>query len=232
MLAKIRFAVCVALASSACTYSYQPMSGLHRPFVVDMQQPNLADVRLEVVCVPGDLLSRSNASTLCNRLRTLFEQQGAIVATTLGEPVEFEDSLGPSDPANPVAERLDLRLELRAREEHRSFQPWSWLAFAFTFTLAPGTIESTFSQDIVLRDGTGFLLGRERMTGRIVEQYGAGAWAVSLAETRKRPKGDRKAQSIASQELSTDMYRRLSQTVFDARMRATVLREASAGVGR
>lgn len=216
---------CLALTISGCTYAYQPMSGLHRPYIVDVQADNLRDVRLTVVCVPKDLLSRSQANALCTRMRTLFENQGALVAVTLGEEPEFDDV--PEEGGDAV-ERLDLRLVLSAHEAHHSFHPLTWAAFLVTFTLAPGVIESTFVQEIELWDASGSLLARDHLTGRTIEYGGLGTWLVDRLTHLKRPKGERGAATAASKALSADLYQQLSQDVFDARMRATVLRAATA----
>ena len=80
----------LVLGASGCIHSYQPLSGLHRPVVVDPTQPNFQDVKLTVRCVPGGgLVNNEEARMLCRRVGQLFENQGATVVTwTTSRPVE------------------------------------------------------------------------------------------------------------------------------------------------
>lgn len=223
-------AVLSLAASPGCVHVYEPLSGLHRPVIVDPQAPNFRDLHLQVVCPPGDFVDRDEARDLCDHVGKLFENQGAIVTTTdrLGSP---DVSVTPDDA--PVGEtaaapRTDLVLELRARQLHYSNDPLSWVLCIATFTIVPAVTESTFAQDVTIRDGTGFLLVQDTMTGRIVRTVGVGTWFGNRVLDRLvRKKSDRLNSDAVHADLSTDLYGQLSQLVFNAKMRWEVLREAT-----
>ena len=52
----------LALGGSGCVHTYQPLSGLHRPVVIDTGVANFEGVRLAIYCPPGDLLDASEAA--------------------------------------------------------------------------------------------------------------------------------------------------------------------------
>jgi hypothetical protein len=220
-----RAAMALAVLSAGCVRLYQPLSGLHRPIVVDPQADNLPDVRLTVHCIPGEAFSQAESSVLCQRVGRLFENQGAQVRTLASARAPTaEDTYGDGgDRPRPV----DLTLELRSREEYLSNYPLSWLACIASFTIVPGVSESTFVMDVGIRDGSGFLLANDSLKGRLITRFGAGVWVGNklLDVTRKRP--DRITGDAFEQDLSSDLYGQLSQLVFNARMRATVLIESA-----
>lgn len=212
---------------------YQPLSGLHRPVAIDPQLPNFTDTRLDVRCIRGTLLNDAQAGVLCDRVETLFTNQGAEVHTYVGEgpldgdgPVVDAAEIG-SGSAAPAEPRTRLLVELRARETDESSHPWSWVLYAASFTVLPGVIESSFEQDIVIRDDTGFLLVSDTLEGRIITRYGLGPWLGNKVLDLTRKKADRLGEDAASKDLSADLYRQLSQDVFNAKMRARVLRPAT-----
>lgn len=217
------------LLLSGCTVRvYQPLAGFHRPVVVDPQMPNFVDTRLALHCIPGNGLSPGAAATLCQRVRTLFENQGALVESQLG--------FGPPDPLEPSAEPtpkearpIQLTVELRARNVHEAYHPLSWVLSVATLTLLPGVWEATFAQDIVIRDQTGFLLVTDSLEGRLVSRFGVGIWAGNALANVWRDEPDKIRKDSASADLSADLYRQLSQVVFNARMHAVVLSDAASG---
>ena len=204
------------------------MSGLHRPVVIDPQAANFVDVRLGVVCPPGGAVSAAEAQLLCDRVGKLFEVQGATVTTgaTRGRderPIGDE----PAAAAGP-AQTTDLVLELRSREVHTSNDPLSWVVCLATGTLVPAVTETTFAQDIVIRDGTGFLLASDSLQGRIVRTFGVGTWLGNgLLDLVWRKKADELTEKAMTADLSADLYTQLSQILFNAKMRWQVLREAT-----
>ena len=232
-----RFALALALlgAGPGCIHAYQPMSGLHRPVVVDPQAANFTDLRLTVVCPPGAYVSPAEAQMLCERVGKLFENQGARL-TTRGDGAEQEPGIG-EDPAGglaggqagrPAAPTTDLVLELRAQELHTRNDPLSWVLCIATGTLVPAVTESTFAQDVVIRDGTGFLLLTDRLEGRIVRTMGVGTWAGNrLLDVLWRKKEDELNDKAVHADVSADLYGQLSQLLFNARMRWKVLQEAT-----
>ena len=213
---------------------YQPLSGLHRPVAIDPQLPNFTDTRLDVRCIRGTLLNDSQAGVLCDRVETLFTNQGAEVHTYVGEgpldgdgPVADALEIGAGEGAAPVEPRTRLLVELRARETAASIHPFSWVLYAASFTVIPGVIESSFSQEILIRDDSGFLLVSDTLEGRIVTRYGLGPWLGNQLLNLTREKADKLTEDTARKDLSADLYRQLSQDVFNAKMRARVLRQAT-----
>lgn len=207
---------------------YQPLSGLHRPVVVDPQLPNLRDVNLAVYCVPGDYLAPEETRRLCRRVGALFENQGALVSTyTQDRRAPQEELETPASGDDQTGPRTDLTLELRSRETHSNRNPLSVVLCWATFSMVPAVTETSFAQDVVIRDGTGFLLVSDTLQGRLVRYFGLGTWAVNKAmDLTWRDEADRLSGDAASQDLSDDMYRQLSQLMFNAKMQWEVLQEA------
>lgn len=223
-----------------CVRFYQPMSGLHRPVVVDPRLPNFQDLRLTVRCVPEDLLNAQEANALCSRVEALFENQGAEVITTTSAHGAPDDELAAAPPTadaaeapadgatGPVPARTELTLELRARRLHQSHHPVSWVACIASFTVLAGITEHTFAQDVVIRDATGFPLVTESLEGRIVEQFGLGPWAGNvLLDLVARDEADDLAGDAFDRVVSADVYRQLSQMMFNAKMQWEVLQQTS-----
>ena len=228
-----QIALGLALSSSGCLVRvYQPMNGLHRPVVVDPQAANFLDVRLTVHCVPEDLLDAQEANTLCQRVGTLFENQGAQVTTTTRLHGGLDDPLGGSadaaDEQQPPATALTL--ELRARELHQSTHPLSWLVCLGTFTLVPAVTESTFAQDVIIRDDTGSVLINESLEGRLVRYFGVGTWVGNqILDLVWRNEEDKLTGDVIHRDLSSDLYRQLSQLLFNAKMQWQVLQQSPSG---
>jgi hypothetical protein len=213
------------------------MSGLHRPVVVDPRLPNFPDTRMDVHCVPGDFLSNEETGALCQKVGALFEMQGALVTTHLSAgrseddvvdeaPTEAADGEeGP--PVDDAAPRTELTLELRSRRLHVSRHPLSWALCVASFTLLSGVTEYTFAQSVVIRDGSGFLLLSDSLEGRIVRRFGFGSWAGNAVFDLWREDADKLTGDVADRNLSADLYQQLSQLVFNAKMHAEVLQQAS-----
>jgi hypothetical protein len=224
-------ALTLSAAPGCVVRLYQPLSGLHRPVVTDPRVPNFGDTRLDVHCVPGDLLNEQQAGALCQKVRALFENQGAEVRTFLSAGrAEGDDLLaeGQEEPAAEAGPRTELSLELRARKVHASNHPLSWALCVASFTLLPGTFESTFAQDVVVRDGSGFLLLNDTLEGRLVTRFGFGVWATNAIFDLWRPEEDEVLGDASNRELSADLYRQLTQLVFNAKMHAEVLEQGPA----
>jgi hypothetical protein len=239
----LRSTAALALALGLCSVStgcivrvYQPMSGLHRPVVVDPRLPNFQDVKLDIHCVPDGLLNGQEASALCQKVGLLFENQGALVRTHISEGrFEDEDYEGgpdseegaevPADAEPPTA----LTLELRAREVHSSNDPLSWAFCLASLTIVPAITEATFVQDVVIRDGSGFLLVSDSLEGRLVRRFGAGPWVGNAIADLWRAEEDKLSGERASRDLSDDLYLQLSQLAFNAKMHAEVLQSGLVG---
>ena len=218
------------VGAPGCVHVYQPMNGFHRPILVDTQAPNFPDLNLTVVCLPGELVNRTESRHLCQRVGKLFENQGAKVTTVTSDRRFGEEALEDdgSEEEAPVEHPTDLVLELRARRLHLTSEPLSWIFCIGSATLIPAVTEATFAQDVEIRDGTGFLLIRDSMEGRLVRTFGVGSWLGNkLLDLVWRKKDQRISGKAAHRDLSADLYGQLSQLVFNAKMRWTVLREAT-----
>ena len=223
-------AVLLSMTASGCLVRvYQPMSGFQQPVVVDPGAPNFTDVRLTVNCVQGDFLTRSETSNLCRRVGSLFENQGALVETVdnavFGGGGVDEDRAASGAP-EPTT---DLVLELRARRLQGSNTSLSWIVCLGTFTILPAISESMFAQDVVIRDGTGFLLLSDTLEGRVIQRFGFGPWLGNQLMDLTRPKADRLSNEAAERHLSEDMYGRLSQLAFNAKIQWMILQESQSG---
>ena len=228
----LRALLLVGLAG--CVRSYQPLSGLHDPRVIDPIVPNFRDVTLDVHCVPTRYLGRLESAKLCRRVGTLFENQGAVVRTythARGAGAALDDALAqPLDDGVPLEERTALVLELRARQVHKARHPLSWALFSVSFSLLPGVIEETFAQVVEIRDASGFLLARDTMEGRIVQSFGAGVWAGNkILDWTIRPPEEELTGEALQRDLSGDLYGQLSQLMFNAKVQQQVLETAVRG---
>jgi len=221
-------------AATGCVRVYQPMSGLHQPVVVDPTAPNLAGVGLAVRCVPGKELNHTESAALCRRVGTLLENQGARVTTSISAATEedpYAALIEEQSDAAPVT--TELSLELRAERTHRANNMLSWAIAVGTLSLVPARLESSFAQTVTIRDANGFQLVSDTLEGRIVHYYGVGAVVGNFVlDLLWRDKDERLSGNTAKRELSADLYGRLSQMMFNARMQAEVLEQASASVPR
>jgi hypothetical protein len=218
--------------SSGCIVRvYQPLSGLHAPVVVDPQAENLSDVRLAVTCLSGDFLSRQETLGLCRKMEALFEIQGAeVTLVDSGSAFSQSDEVSASSESDVEAvarPRTDLSLELRSREIHKSVNPLSWVLSIGTFTVLPAVSDSTFAQDVVIRDETGFLLVSDSLQGRVIRRFGVGSWLGNAIADLGREKEAKLSAGSAERDLSQDLYGQISQLVFNAKIQWRVLTESA-----
>jgi len=219
--------------SAGCVPIYQPLRGLNTPVVIDTQVRNLAGVRLTIHCVPGGMLTPLTAQELCQKVGVVFENQGALV-TTIATPGGVEGGLDdPSEAASSAMPETDLDLEIRTRVIHQAHNPMLWVLCVLTLTIVPSSTEYTFEHDVVIRDGTGFLLAEETLQGRMVQQFGIAAWTGNaLFNWVWRLPEDDITYETMRHDLSTDLYRQLSQAVFNAKMRWLVLQQTPPAAAR
>jgi len=209
---------------------YQPVAGLQSPAVVDPSAANFVDLKLSVYCLPGDFLEPQEASALCQKVSLLFENQGAVVQTsTTARGLRDGDlaaELGQTDAE--AGGPADLVLEIRSRRLHQSNDTLWWAASLSTLTIVPAITESTFAQDVVVRDASGFVLVSDSLQGRLVRRFGVGAWAGNAVLNKLlREEPDKVTQDSAGEALSDDLYRQLSQLVFNADVQRRVLQESA-----
>lgn len=225
-------AAAVLLSEIGCVHTYQPMSGLHDPVIVDIQAPNFTDVNLTIHCIPGVDLSPQEASVLCENVGVLFRNQGAKVRTVTTSRALQDDALG-GELGESAAEEdaeapTDLLLELRGRRLNESNDPLLWALCYASLTMVPAVSEFTFAQDAVVRDGSGFLLSTDTVQGRIVRQFGGSVWLGNrILDRLVREERDEVTGDAAKNDLSEDLYRQLSQMVYNAKVQWQVLQAAS-----
>ncbi len=218
----------LGLLATGCVQTYQPMSGLHRPIVVDPRASNLVGMEVIVHCVPGDKLGPQDASRLCRNVGALFANQGAQVRTFSEATLRTDDALDSLSDSEASSDGADLIVELRSRRVHESDDPLLWLLCYSTFTLVPAVTEFTFAQDVTIRDGEGFLLVTDTLQGRLIRRFGVSVWAGNkLLDWLWREEGEQLTKEAANRDLSEDMYGQLSQLVFNAKMQQQVLQEAT-----
>ena len=211
-------AALLALALSGCVTVYQPLVSLQRPSVIDPHVVNFEGVRLLVRCVPGDALDEDEAEQLCSNLRSLFTNQGAQVEVEVAQP-GFEGY------AEAKKAKPDLVMELRARLLHSDSPTFLWVLSVATLTLVPAVTDSTFAQDIVIRDGQGFLLVSDSLQARFVRYTGVGLWAVNAGlDLLVRAPSEKLTGDAPKQDFTRDFHAQLSQLAFNARMRSAVLK--------
>lgn len=223
--------VALLALSTGCVPIYQPLRGLNTPVVIDTQVQNLAGVRLTVHCVPGGMLTPLTAQELCQKVGVVFENQGALVTAvaTPGGVEGLDDSPATASSTMPAT---DLDLEIRTRVIHQAHNPMLWVLCVLTFTIVPASTEYTFEHDVVIRDGTGFLLAEETLQGRMVQQFGIAAWAGNGLFNLWRLPQDEISYKAMKDDLSTDLYRQLSQAVFNAKMQWLVLQQTPPAAAR
>lgn len=215
---------------------YQPLSGLHQPIVVDPAVRNFEGLKLVVHCVPGDYLDRSQNRTLCRRVSTLFENQGAEVRTVDTDTVRSDPFSGSGGSGGSQQQAqddpwerdgTDLIVEIRSRMIAKNNRTLSWTIAAATWTLLPAVDDRIFAQDITVRGGDGFLLAQDVYKARLIRRTGVGVWAGNwIVDRVARDPEDRLTGDAAERDLSADMYGQLTQIVYNARIRQELLREA------
>ena len=218
----------IALAWSlrACVTVYQPLSALQRPVLVDPQAPNLSDVHITLHCLSNEFLERNDAQLLCRRLTSLFIHQGADVVSANDVGLDEYDETETAGDANEKPIRLTVTL--RARLLHKETNPLLWTLSFMTTTLVPAFSEYSFAQDISITDESGSLLVYESLEGRFMIHFGVIYWAITkVIDWVVREPNERVSGDAAQDDFSRDFYGQLSQLVFNARMRQSLLQSGS-----
>jgi hypothetical protein len=207
----------LAALCSGCITVYQPLSSLQRPVVVDPRLANFEDARMLVRCHPSEDLPRDGAELLCRNVSTLFRNQGAHVDVDI--PTEGTPGRSHEGP------QADVVLDVKSKLVHQAGSMVLDLACYFTATLIPTYGEESYSQEITVRDGQGALLASDVLHSRFVHYIGAGVWAVNwVLDLLVRPENEKLTGDVANRSFSRDLYGQLSQLMFNARVRAQVLR--------
>lgn len=218
-----------SLGLGGCVTLYQPLSGLQTPIAVDPSESNFPGLRLLVRCLEGDF-STANASRLCRVVEQSFSNQGALV-TVVAKDEELKTEL---DAANVEADAADttqdvLFLELQAKKVADNTDTLSWTFSFLTLTLFPAKSEYVFVQEVAVRNQQGTRLATAELKGRVIRRFGLGYWSINgianlLGRNDEQDQNDRGFRT----RLSSDVLGQLSQIVFNARLRQSILAELPA----
>jgi hypothetical protein len=211
----ILIGVVALLFLSGCVTVYQPLVGLQRPYAVNpLASNNFEGTRLLVRCHDADGVE---ADELCPKLRSMFSKQGAAVSTELVRPNR-------SIASAPRGEAPQFIIDVKSKVISRSSSPISWILNVVSFTLVPGFMEATFGQDVVVRDGEGFILAQGGFQERFVTSFGFGVWALNgLMNWLVRPKDQQVDADGQRAEFTQDFQGHMSQLLYNARVRSRVM---------
>lgn len=204
----------MGLLSGCVATFYQPLTSLQKPVLVDMQAPNFQGRNMLIRCYKNEHFDAGSASKVCKNVRTLFVNQGAQVLTQT--PEEGRAVAFPENEKTP-----DLVVDIRSRKTRVENSPAALTVLhGLTFTLVPVFTESQFTQDVIIRDGTGFILTQDTLSARIVEYSGVLVGGLKSLEGAIQKNDPNQAEL---QKYSTDFYGQLSQLAFHAHMRARAM---------
>jgi len=207
----------VLVLISGCVTVYQPLVSLQRPVAIDPGLPNFEGQRVLVRCFPGEYLDAQEATTLCKHVRRLFTNQGAQVTAVVPR-----GAVSVATDAKP--DRPDLIIDLQARLLQEDNNGLLWIVSGLSLTLIPAITDTTFAQDVTIRDADGALLLSDTLQGRFVRYFGFGTWAVNATlDVLVREPSEKLTGDVAEHDFSRDFYRQLSQLAFHARMRDRVM---------
>jgi len=206
--------VLLGVAASGCVTVYQPLVGLHRPTAVDVRRENFVDATVLVRCHPDDSV---DPGELCRNLRSMLSKQGATVTTEIPRAQGRIESRFSAPPDFTI----DVTSKLLAEQPAGLW----WLVNIASLTLVPATSEALFSQDVTVRDAQGFLLSQENLQERFIFSFGLGIWALNgVLDLLVRPASEQVTGTVASEEFTKDFHGRVSQLLYNAQVRARVMR--------
>jgi hypothetical protein len=209
----------VLLLLPGCVTVYHPLVSLQRPVAIDPGLPNFQGQRVLLRCFPGEYLRPKEAAILCRHVRRLFTNQGARVQAEVPR-----GAVNLPAGAGPKAARPDLIIDLQARLLHEENSALLWIVSGLSLTLIPAITDTTFAQDVTIRDADGALLLSDTLQGRFVNYFGFGTWAVNATlDLLVRGPSEDLTGDAAEEDFSRDFYRQLSQLAFHARMRSRVM---------
>lgn len=216
--------VLCALSMTGCVTVYQPLMGLHQPIAVDPQQPGTFDgTRVLLRCHPGDGVE---PDVLCRNLRSSLTKQGATVTTEVVKPSRA------APPASDAASLPEFIVEVTSRIVHEDSGVLSAIACGLSFTLFPATSETTYAQDVSIRDRQGFLLAQRSLQERFIFSFGFGVWAVNgLVDLIIRPKEEQVTGDRYREEFTRDLHGQIAQQLYNARVKTRVLRSFEPAAG-
>ncbi|MCA2961343.1 MAG: hypothetical protein IOD12_13920 [Silvanigrellales bacterium] len=185
-------------------YHYQPLQGLHRSYALSYKEANFAGLTLNLSCIANTFVSESAAGVLCDKLRTVFEGQGAKVLDAESGDAAF-----------------DYGLEFEATQTYHHQNAWMWPVSILLFTLFPVEQEYAFKQTVTLTRGSdGSPLRRESFEARFLWFWGAGYWGLNkLFNVTVRNDSEKVDDASMRRDFSRDFYSQVSQLVYNARTR-------------
>jgi hypothetical protein len=226
----------VSSALSGCVTVYEPLVGLQRPVAIQPQVDNFKGLKLRVNCLPGPFVGNDEVDQLCKEVGRVFTGQGATVETRTRVGSDFAEvksrrpesapatAQKPAAPPKETKSTVDLEIDLTARQLHEERSVLLFVLSIATATLIPGIAEYTFAQDVEVRDGEGFLLATDTWEARFVRYFGVTTWAVNgLLDLTVRKQSEKLTGGAVEADFSHDFYAQLTQLVFNAKGRWTLL---------
>lgn len=204
------------VSGSSCVTFYQPQLALQRPVAVDAQTPtNFTDTRVLVRCHPAEGVE---PDVLCRNVRSSLSKQGAKVTTEVVRP----NGRAPESKEASEAPQYVIDITSKLVDHNEPFL--LNVLFAFSFTLVPAWEEWTFSQDVRVRDASGFVLAQQSFQERFVETVGLGIWGINaIVDLLIRPKSEQVTGDGYKREFTTDFHDHLAQLLHNAKVRARVM---------
>lgn len=201
------------LVTTGCaTVVYQPLRSLQRPVMVSLDEANFEGLHVLIRCPAGPFAQAGDAQRACRKVQQVFSNQGAVIDS----PGSFEQ---------PGLAKPDLIIDIESRLLSDETDRLLGVLCIATYTLVPWVTDTSFTEDITIRDGDGTLLVADSLPARFVTYTGAAVWAVNaLLDVFARPPSDRLSGDAQFAVFSQDFYAQLSQLAFHARTRALVLR--------
>jgi hypothetical protein len=187
-------------------YHYQPLGGMRRSYLVSYQEQNFKGLSLRLKCLKSATIDAFQAEELCEKMRVLFESQGALIKDASNKETEDDSQQKP-----------DLSIVFSAKKIYDVENSWLWPVSFFTFTLIPVEQEFAVEQSMQIVDGSGQLLKTENFQARFVWVWGLGYWAINgLLNWTVRSDFENVTEETVKRDFSQDFYSQVSQTLYNA----------------
>ena len=216
----------IGLACTGCisVYHYQPLSGLHRSYALSYKETNFSGLVLRLTCIPGEFIDEAASGALCDKVRTVFEGQGARILD--GEDAEPAAPAAPevaaaSDPAvEPGNTAYDYDIAFEAKQTYLQRNTWMWPVRILLLTMFPVEQEYGFEQSVTITRFDGTPVGRQAFEARFIWYWGLGYWGLNkLFNVTVRPESEKVSDANMRRDFSRDFYSLVSQAVYNARAR-------------
>jgi hypothetical protein len=219
MRKKAGLVFCLSMFTSCAVFrveTYQPLTPLRNLALVQIANPNLTGQTVLLECIKSSYFGKdSQRRLLCSRLRAAFEKQGATVLDV--EDGKTEDTeLNPDQQKALPAGYLKLRVHSKLLQDKPNY--WMLIPMVATVSLIPWTGEHSFAIQSELYNSGGTLLATDYFAARILTYTGPlyvalnGAFNLTL-----RSKDEKVSLSLTREGISSDIYLRLSQFLYNAK---------------